>query len=184
MAYDKTEWKNREVERPRTYNFQNNEDGTITLIPAEGTIIEPGTPIIAQNMNKIEDALVIFDEHFVDFEQQMTLKANKQQEAWMNLTLINGWAVAYGNQPAFRKNEFGEVWLQGLVRDGVEYLVANLPEGYRPFSEKIFSSTWHNYSNELYAIVHVYPNGDITVSAKGSSVVNWLSLDGIHYNTK
>ena len=40
-----------------TYNMQQNPDGTIKLIPAEGQIIEPGTPIIAQNMNKLEDAM-------------------------------------------------------------------------------------------------------------------------------
>ncbi|MFJ7933718.1 hypothetical protein [Sporosarcina sp. NPDC096371] len=54
MAYTPTEWKNREVERPRTFREQNNPDGSITLIPAEGDVIEAGTPIIADNMNKIE----------------------------------------------------------------------------------------------------------------------------------
>ncbi len=54
MAYEKTVWKNREVERPRTFEVMENPDGTITLIPSEGEIIEPGTPIIADNMNKIE----------------------------------------------------------------------------------------------------------------------------------
>ena len=57
MAYEKTIWKNREVERPRTFMMQNNPDGTVTLIPAEGEIIEPGTPIIAENMNKIEQGI-------------------------------------------------------------------------------------------------------------------------------
>lgn len=59
--YQKTVWKNREVERPRTYNVQENPDGTITLIPAEGQIIEPGTPIIAQYMNNIEDGIEMLD---------------------------------------------------------------------------------------------------------------------------
>ena len=57
MVYTKTIWKNREVERPRTFRFQNNSDGTVTLIPAEGAIIEAGTPIIAINMNNIENAI-------------------------------------------------------------------------------------------------------------------------------
>jgi len=57
MAYTPTQWKNREVERPRTYQLQNNGDGTTTLIPAEGNVIEPGTPIIAENMNKIEQGI-------------------------------------------------------------------------------------------------------------------------------
>ncbi|MCY9513323.1 hypothetical protein [Paenibacillus apiarius] len=57
MAYTPTEWKNREVERPRTFRQQNNPDGTVTLIPEEGNIIESGTPIIAANMNKIEQGI-------------------------------------------------------------------------------------------------------------------------------
>ncbi|MEK4628117.1 hypothetical protein MKZ17_07910 [Solibacillus sp. FSL R7-0682] len=67
MAYEPTEWKNREVEKPRTFNVQNNADGTITLIPAEGQVTEPGTPIMAVNMNKIENQLVKLDEEFQDF---------------------------------------------------------------------------------------------------------------------
>lgn len=58
MAYEPTEWKNREVERPRTFTIQNNEDGSITLIPSEGHVAEPGTPIMAANMNKIEQGIV------------------------------------------------------------------------------------------------------------------------------
>ncbi len=61
MAYQKTIWTNREVERPRTYILQDNGDGTHTLIPDEGTIMEPGTPILAQNMNNIEDGIEALD---------------------------------------------------------------------------------------------------------------------------
>ena len=35
-------WKDRAVEKPRTFTIQNNPDGTVTLIPAPGTIVEPG----------------------------------------------------------------------------------------------------------------------------------------------
>lgn len=57
MAYEKTVWKNRKVERLLTFKKQDNPDGTITLIPSEGQIVDPGTPIIAENLNKIEDEL-------------------------------------------------------------------------------------------------------------------------------
>lgn len=122
MAYIKTEWKNREVERPRTYNIQENEDGTVTLIPAEGTIIEPGTPIIAENMNKIEDALVTFDEHKADYEQyQITVNntyAKKQQPALNLITLQNGWMHEDYNGLIYRVNEFGEIELDGKIYNG------------------------------------------------------------------
>jgi hypothetical protein len=58
MAYTPTTWKDRVVEHPRTYTIQDNGDGTITLTPAPGTVYEPGTPVSAPNMNKIEQGLV------------------------------------------------------------------------------------------------------------------------------
>lgn len=54
MAYNKTDWKDRVVETPLTFTLQNNPDGTVTLIPAEGQIIEAGTSINAVNMNNLE----------------------------------------------------------------------------------------------------------------------------------
>lgn len=57
MAYVPLIWKNREVERPRTFQLQNNADGSVTLVPKEGVIVEAGTPIIADNMNRIEQGI-------------------------------------------------------------------------------------------------------------------------------
>ena len=57
MAYNPTQWKDRVVERPRTYSLQDNGDGTYTLLPMPGNIIEPGTPVNAGNMNKIEQGI-------------------------------------------------------------------------------------------------------------------------------
>lgn len=57
MPYVPTNWVNREVEKPRTYILQNNGDGTTTLIPAEGDIINWGTPIIAENLNNMEEGI-------------------------------------------------------------------------------------------------------------------------------
>lgn len=54
MPYTKTAWKDRVVEKPMTFTMVTNADGTITLTPAEGAIIDPGTPINADVMNKVE----------------------------------------------------------------------------------------------------------------------------------
>ena len=59
MAYERTVWKNREVEYPRRYIITDNGDGTVTIEPSPGNIIEPGTPIIAKNMNNIEEGIVL-----------------------------------------------------------------------------------------------------------------------------
>lgn len=68
MAYNPTIWKDRAVEKPRTYTIQNNPDGTVTLIPAPGAIVEPGTPVNAANMNKLEQGLKT---HEADFTQHL-----------------------------------------------------------------------------------------------------------------
>lgn len=57
MAYTPTNWKDRDVENPRTYTARQNEDGSITFFDAPGTINEAGTPVNAENMNKIEEQL-------------------------------------------------------------------------------------------------------------------------------
>ena len=54
MAYSKTAWKDRIVQKPLTYNVTNNLDGTITLVPAPGTITQAGTPVNAVNLNNLE----------------------------------------------------------------------------------------------------------------------------------
>lgn len=61
MAYVKTLWKNRLVEKPNTYRLQQNADGTVTQIPEPGQIIEAGTPVSADNLNKIENTLEAHD---------------------------------------------------------------------------------------------------------------------------
>lgn len=59
MSYIPTNWKDMSVEKPRTYELQDNGDGTITLVPAFGQIYEEGTKVLAVFMNKIEQG--IFD---------------------------------------------------------------------------------------------------------------------------
>lgn len=57
MAYQKTVWKDQDVENPRTYVMRDNGDDTVTLLDAFGTVTELGTPVNAANMNKIENGI-------------------------------------------------------------------------------------------------------------------------------
>lgn len=57
MAYQKTVWKDQDVENPRTYIERDNGNGTVTLLDAFGTVTELGTPVNAANMNKIENGI-------------------------------------------------------------------------------------------------------------------------------
>lgn len=69
MAYKKTLWKDRVVEKPNTYRSVENPDGTITLYPITGQVIEKGTPVSAANLNKIENGIV-------ELNEQLEHKAN------------------------------------------------------------------------------------------------------------
>jgi hypothetical protein len=57
MAYTKNVWKDQDVQRPRTYEVINNQDGSITLNDSFGVATEIGTPVNATNMNHIEDGI-------------------------------------------------------------------------------------------------------------------------------
>lgn len=57
MTYKKTIWVDQNVERPKTYEFTNNSDGSTTLTESFGNVVELGTPVNALNMNHIEDGI-------------------------------------------------------------------------------------------------------------------------------
>lgn len=57
MSYEKINFKNREVEKPLTFKKHVNDDGTITLEPKPGTIVEPGTPLLADHFNHMDDGI-------------------------------------------------------------------------------------------------------------------------------
>jgi len=68
------------------------------------------------------------------FGDELGKKANKQQEAWITPTLLNGWSLYDVNNPlAYRKNSFGVVEHKGAIKGGLSgtspytYTV-----GYRP----------------------------------------------------
>lgn len=73
MAYKKTEWKDQNVENPRTYLVRDNGDSTVTLMDAFGTVTELGTPVNAENMNKIEDGIA----NAVDKNSNQTITGTK-----------------------------------------------------------------------------------------------------------
>lgn len=73
MAYTKTEWKDQNVENPRTYSVRDNGDSTVTLMDAFGTVTERGTPVNAENMNKIENGIA----NAVDKDSNQTITGTK-----------------------------------------------------------------------------------------------------------
>lgn len=57
MAYLPNTWVDQNVQRPKTYNFTQNDDGSTTLIDAFGNVTELGTPVNADYMNHIENGI-------------------------------------------------------------------------------------------------------------------------------
>ncbi|WP_424766291.1 hypothetical protein [Paenibacillus sp. sgz302251] len=57
MAYSKTTWVDRAVATPNKYTKSGETPTEVTLIQAPGTITQAGTPINANNLNKIEVGL-------------------------------------------------------------------------------------------------------------------------------
>lgn len=61
--YDLIFWKNRRTEISNTYSITENADGTITLTPVVGEVIEAGTSFNQTNMNNmdfgINEAMII-----------------------------------------------------------------------------------------------------------------------------
>lgn len=57
MAYVKNIWVDQDVERPKTYEVTNNQDGSITLTDSFGLVTELGTPVNETNMNHIEEGI-------------------------------------------------------------------------------------------------------------------------------
>lgn len=89
-------WKDRVVEKPRTFNINNNPDGTVTLVPAPGTIIQEGTPVNAANLNGLEEDLIA---HEADYTLQIpfattTGTANNYAISLPIESLITGMAVS------------------------------------------------------------------------------------------
>ena len=99
--------------------------------------------------------------------------------AWTAPTLLNSW-VNFGspyNDAGYMKGANGFVHLRGLIKSGTTTLGTaffNLPSGFRPSSEYIFTTS----SNDLYGQARVETDGDVTFHV-GSNT--WFSLDGISF---
>lgn len=89
MAYEKTLWKDRVIEKPNTYRSVENPDGTITLYPITGQVIEKGTPISAANLNKIEDGIVELGEQ-LDTIAKGSLITNKHDKPLLSIIFDDG----------------------------------------------------------------------------------------------
>lgn len=71
-TYVQNTWVDQDVERPRTYEVNTNQDGSITLIDSFGVVTELGTPVNATNMNHIEGGIAKLYEGVVLYDAAQT----------------------------------------------------------------------------------------------------------------
>jgi hypothetical protein len=109
MAYQKTVWKDQDVENPRTYVERDNGDGTVTLLDAFGEVTELGTPVNAANMNKIENGIEEVDNSAVHKTGDETIDGNKTFSGYGKFTNLN----------AFWKTPFNIIVRSESIEDGV-----------------------------------------------------------------
>jgi hypothetical protein len=102
------------------------------------------------------------------------------QEAWLPLTLLNGW-VANGSgfaNAGYRKNNNGEVEIRGLIKSGSVAngsIIATLPVGYRPATNRMYLVQSYDTGSAFSRII-IEATGNIVVY-EGKNTM--LSLDGI-----
>lgn len=150
MAYEKTLWKDRVVEKPNTYRSVENPDGTITLYPITGQVIEKGTPVSAANLNKIENGIVELNEQLDNIETKKFDKdgilsmANMGQDVKEAMT--NGSVAVVGKNTVLSENIVDKqiTPVKTNFFDTVNFIsLSNLKfiEGYVDFNGKLISSS-------------------------------------------
>lgn len=112
--------------------------------------------------------------------KQISAKANKVQEDWIEPTLLNGWEN-YGSPLAtlaFYKDEFSNVHIKGTVKSGtINQILFTLPEGYRPLNNLGFSCV----SSGSISVVSILPTGSARITNGSNTDV---SLDSISFRVE
>lgn len=57
--YEKINWKDHIVESPFTFVQTVNPNGTVSLEPQQGEILQQGTPVSANNLNHLEEGVYL-----------------------------------------------------------------------------------------------------------------------------
>lgn len=81
VSYTRVNFKNRVVERPRTYTLTTNEDSSVTLTPAFGEVEEAGVPLNAENLNKMDKGVSDCAAAIGELENNVDLLGQSVQDA-------------------------------------------------------------------------------------------------------
>jgi hypothetical protein len=126
-------WKDRIVARPRTFTIQENQDGTITLIPAPGEIIQEGTPINAANLNGLEEDL---ESHKAEIASQA--EPNKIPRALASGKLDIDWIPSDGGWELIAEHT--------ILENTTQFDFINIPDEYKMLKLYFYFTSASNIS--------------------------------------
>jgi hypothetical protein len=143
------------------------------------------------SMSNRSNALTILKNGFMGIRKQVPTQALDVNgnilvsgtiinESYTDATLQNGWVnfgSTYGNAQYYKDKE-NRVHLRGLVANGIFGVpIFNLPSGYRPFNQLIFTVT----ANNAYGRIDVDSFGSVILTVGSNAFV---SLDGISFRAE
>lgn len=122
--------------------------------------------------DSFEEAFEKYNENVDEIDNTFALKANKQQEAWITPTFLNG---ASGSLQ-YRRNQFGDIQFRGsitVVNSGVDQFV--MPSGYRTYNTSNFP-VYNSVGGATYG--RFYATGGMRFYYVGVIDLNGVSYDG------
>lgn len=154
MAYQKNNWVDQNVERPKTYELTNNADGSVTLIDSFGLVSALGTPVNADNMNHIEEGIEEHEKRITSLESKEP-GANKDlsnlseagKEAISNYAAPSGTLISFSTSTReFIAPASGTVWVGGGFPQANAYVIIS-NYGQDGTGHKLRTQTWGGIGN-------------------------------------
>ena len=102
---------------------------------------------------------------------------------WSPLSMASGWE-AYGGAFAdtrYKMTPGGIIVVEGMVRNGTDRVIANLPEGARPEKTNLFNPHMRYNSVTGVGRVDVRATGEIVLDSPAASITQWVSLSGLTF---
>lgn len=168
MAYKKTLWKDRVVEKPNTYRSVENPDGTITLYPITGQVIEKGTPVSAANLNKIENGIVELNEQLVTTKSEIDILVPKVD------SLASGSPKGVFPTLTALQSDIGANTIEG--KKSIYVVSADGGWYYWNGTAWVKGGIYQTTLSSEFSATNIIPNGDFSNGVTGG----WIAVEGIH----
>jgi hypothetical protein len=147
LPYSKTTWTDRSVEKPLTFTMQTNADGTITLIPAEGTIVAPGTAITSALLNNMENGIASAARKTENQDMGGFLYSNMRIAIPSNIYIGAGGGIDLNNSDIIGINNMFMADAATSDSEAMQWLRSTTPLGSTDYSEY---DTLRVYDGKLY----------------------------------